>query len=474
MFLPASRQLDNTAATLCDALEPERLPAIAADLGASGCRTPFPSADAIDGGQSCPFSSRRRPSRAADRADSFSGGRGVYTASAILFWVSLTGLSFSYVGYPVLVFLAARWKRPRRTTSVRTKWVDLPDVTVLIAAHNAERHIGERIQNILACDYPRDRLKVVVASDGSTDDTVSVVQRFDRDRVQAISYRQRRGKAMTLVHSVRQLRSEVVVFTDASSRFDRDTLKQLMRHFSNRKVGLAAGKVMIVDEQGRPSESLYWRSEMMVRRSEAQLGIMLGASGAIYAMRRNLFVTPRFPVINDDLILPMLAHLRHGFEFVLDDSAKAYALSGDGLMSEFRRRSRIGAGAFQCLPGLGDLFGRRQLKQLFAFAAHKLLRWICPFLLVILVVTNLLLLPAATYRMFLYLQAGAYLLALLGLIIPGHHRATRIARVASSFLVMNLALLAGFFRWVFDPRNVIWNPTSRPSLSATSPALRDM
>ena len=398
----------------------------------------------------------------------------MYTVTVILFWTSLAGLCFSYVGYPLLVHLVSRWKPAPRRPIVETAGDELPDVTVLIAAHNAEHHIGQRIHNILACDYPQDRLTIAVASDGSTDATVREVRRFDHARIQAIPFRQRRGKVLTLVDAVRQLRSEVIVFTDASSRFDRDSLRQLARHFVDPQLGLATGKVSIVDEHGSPSESIYWRTEMMVRRSEARLGIMLGGSGAIYAIRRRLFVEPPCPVINDDLVLPMLTHLRHGCRFVFDETARAYALSTGGLAGEFRRRSRIGAGAFQCLPGLRELLQWRHAKQALAFGAHKLLRWICPFLLVALIVTNLSLASSWHYRLFLYVQAAAYLLALFGLVVPKRGRVTRIAHVASSFLVMNLALLTGFFRWVFDPRNVVWNPTPRPTREAASPILRNL
>jgi cellulose synthase/poly-beta-1,6-N-acetylglucosamine synthase-like glycosyltransferase len=398
----------------------------------------------------------------------------VYTASVILFWTSLAGLCFSYVGYPLLMYVAARCRRTSHRQPVEPTVEELPDVTVLIAAHNAEHHIHQRIHNILACDYPPDRLTIVVASDGSTDATVREVRRFDRAHVEAIPFRQRRGKVKTLADAMRQLRSEVIVFTDATSRFDRDSLRQLARHFVDPQIGLATGRAAIVDEQGTPSESIYWRSEMMVRRSEAQLGIMLGASGAIYAMRRRLFVEPPCPVINDDLVLPMLTHLRHGCGFVFDETARAYALSTGGLAGEFRRRARIGAGAFQCLPGLRELLQWRHAKQALAFGAHKLLRWICPFLLVALIVTNLSLAAAWYYQLFLYLQAIAYLLALVGLLVPQRGRVTRIAHIASSFLVMNLALLTGFFRWVFDPGNVVWNPTPRPTLEATSPVFRNL
>lgn len=397
----------------------------------------------------------------------------MHTLLEVLLWLSAAGIGFSYLGYPLLVWALSRWKVRTHPEPDVSSDPELPEVTVLITAHNAERHIGERINNILACDYPRDRLRIAVASDGSTDDTVGVVRRFDGAHVQAIPFHHRRGKLPTLVDAVRRVQSEVIVFTDATSRFDRNALRQLTRHFSRPDVGLTAGKLVMVDERGVPAESLYWRTEMMVRRSEGQLGLMLGASGAIYAMRRNVFVEPPCPVINDDMVLPILTQLRHGCRAVFDETARAYALSARGLAGEFRRRQRIGAGAFQSLCALGELFRLRHARLLCVFLAHKLLRWLCPFLLLILLITNVSLMSAWHYRVFMWAQMAAYLFAAIGWLVPGEGNFARIARAASSFVVMNLALLTGFFRWLLAPDNVIWNPTPRPALDAASPVLSD-
>jgi cellulose synthase/poly-beta-1,6-N-acetylglucosamine synthase-like glycosyltransferase len=387
------------------------------------------------------------------------------TVFTILFWTSLAGLALSYLGYPALLYLLSRYVVLDRRVQVEPADGELPEVTVLIAAHNAECHIVDRVDNILACDYPRHRLRIVVASDGSTDATVERVKRMGYANVRAIDFAQRRGKADTLVSAVRQVHSEVVLFTDASTVFEADSIRQLARHFIDPDVGLATGKVAIVDAEGRPSESLYWRIEMMLRRVEARLGIMLGASGAIYAIRRRLLVEPKCPVINDDLVLPMLVSLRHRCRFVFDESARAYALGGGGLAGEFRRRSRIGAGAFQCLPVLGELLRWRHAKVASAFACHKLLRWVGPFLMVTLLISNVALLSAPGYRIWMTVQTASYLIALVGFVLPRRGRATDAARMASSFLLMNLALLAGFFRWASQPGNVLWSPTRRPAVN---------
>jgi cellulose synthase/poly-beta-1,6-N-acetylglucosamine synthase-like glycosyltransferase len=398
----------------------------------------------------------------------------VTTLLCVVLWGSLACVGYCYVGYPLLIHAAACW-HGRQSRSSPTLFdasstsvpATLPSVTVLIAAHNSSSQIRARIQNILSNDYPAERLKIVVASDGSTDDTVGQVQRFDLPQVAVLPFAERRGKAATLMAAMDQIHSEVVVFTDASTYFDSSAVRSLAKHFGNPEIGIVSGKFSMLDEHGRPAESLYWKSEMHIRRSEAKLGLMMGASGAIYAMRRSLFVAPRDPITNDDLVFPILVHLTHRCKCILEESALAYAISSGGLKSEFQRRCRIGAGGFQALPVLSELFRFRNWRPAAVFVSHKLLRWISPFLLILVLVCNWALIAQPGYRLLFWLQVAAYGLAVLGLWAPNLGPITRLAQTASSFLVMNLALMTGFFQWLVDAKRVIWNPTPRPLLGST-------
>ena len=389
---------------------------------------------------------------------------------AVIFWGSLLGILFTYIGYPVLVGVlarmvrgAGRWGSKSRDHATIGKDGDLPVITVLIAAHNAEAHLNERIENVLACNFPPEKLQVIVASDGSTDATVENVHRMNDARVRVFDFCERRGKAATLVDAVKKVTNPVVVFTDATSRFDRDSLCRLTRHFKDSRVGVVAGKAIIVDEAGRPSESLYWRVETKVRQWEAQLGITLGASGAIYAVRREWFVAPTRPIINDDLVFPTLVSLSQQCSVVFDESAIAFASSPGGTKSEFVRRLRIGTGAMQCLPVLTDLLCPRNVRTLVAFACHKLLRWASPFLMVIVLACNVTLGAESLYRNLLIAQCLFYAMAGYGWVAGSDDAFSKIARSLTAFVVMNLALATGILRWLAHPNQVIWNPTVRPS-----------
>lgn len=382
----------------------------------------------------------------------------------LAFWVSVAGLAYTYLIYPLIIGAAASWvDRHAKNTSVSDLDDEktLPEIAVLIAAYNAQTHLSDRIDNLFECDYPLDRLRILVASDGSTDATADVVRRYPSDRVDVIEYAQRRGKAATLVDAIQTLSCPVVVFTDATTRYEKSSLKNLVRHFADPQIGLVAGKPCMINQQGQPSESLYWSLEMYARRCEACLGITLGASGAIYAVRREWFVAPAAPIINDDLVFPMLLRLSRDCEVRLDDNARAWVRTDGNLRTEFARRSRIGIGAMQCLPVLTGLCRPRNYRQAFAFVSHKLLRWIGPALLLVALVCNLALIHKSLFQWFLSLQCLAYTAALVGHFTDSKRGVFRICRVATSFVMMNAALATGIAKWVRKPNTVVWNPTPR-------------
>lgn len=381
--------------------------------------------------------------------------------AAWLFWSSVSLIAFTYVAYPSIVArIASRVPRPVPPEAGDGR---LPTVTVLIAVHNAGRHIASRLENVLACDYPDAKLSVLVASDGSTDSTVSQVREWADPRVEVMDGSIRRGKAATIRAAMPRVRSEVVLFTDATTRFESGSIRRLVRHFLVSGVGVAIGEVLIVDDRGEAAEGFYWRRESKLRRDETRLGTVVGASGAIYAVRRRLFVDPGRPVINDDLVFPMLVQLVHGCQAVYDDSARAVAVVPRGIGVDFRRRCRIGAGGYQSLGVILERLRPRHWRHALAFGSHKVLRWLAPFLLFVALVTNIGLAGDRLYEVLLALQLSCYALALFGVVVGDGGAFGRLPRIAASFAAMNAALLIGFVRWVFDPDAAVWSPTPRRS-----------
>ena len=312
-------------------------------------------------------------------------------------------------------------------------------------------------------DYPREKLEIVIASDGSSDGTPEIVRRFAADGVVLLDYRQRRGKAAVLNAAVPDLKGEVVILSDANTTIERAAARRLVRWFCRPGVGAVCGRLELVDPRtGRNADGLYWKYENFLKRCEARLGALLGANGAIYAIRKRCYVPIPDGTIVDDFVIPLLARLHSGCALIYDSEAVALEETAPGVGAEFHRRCRIGAGGFQSLGLLRGLLDPRRGWIAFAFLSHKLLRWLCPFFLIGALAANLVLLggPPA-YRGTLVAQAAFYLSASASALVPGRSAAMRPLRLATMFVGMNAALLVGFCRWLQGSQGGAWRRTPR-------------
>lgn len=391
-------------------------------------------------------------------------------AQAILatcFWCSAAGVGYCYVGYPILIWAAARFRQGRQTPPALAD-ADLPGISLLIAAHNEAGVIESRIQNALALDYPHDRLEVVIASDGSDDGTTEVCGAY-AGRIRLLAFPNRRGKAETLNAAIPQLRGDLIVLSDANTAMDGQALRNLARWFVDTSVGAVCGRLILEDPAtGGNADGVYWRYETFLKTCEGRLGGPLGANGAIYALRRNLFSPLPPGTIVDDFVMPLTAKLRSGCCIVYDTDAVAREESAPDIRAEFRRRARIGAGAFQSLATLWPLLSPRYGWTALALWSHKVLRWLCPLLLVCALFTAAALAGRPIYRAALIAQVGFYALCIVGSVVPSAGRAFRWLRVFPMFASMNLALLLGLARWFRGNQSGIWSRTAR--LQESNPA----
>jgi Glycosyltransferases, probably involved in cell wall biogenesis len=377
----------------------------------------------------------------------------------VAFWICLSLIAYAYAGYPLTVWVAARLfgglpTRPRLDAA------EFPFVSILIAAHNEEAVIAERLRNALAVDYPADRLEVVVASDGSTDRTTEIVGACVDPRVRLLHSPLRRGKARVLNAALKALRGEIVLLTDANTFIESNALRQIVPWFADSATGVVCGRLVLTDgASGANSDGLYWRYETFMKECEGRLGALLGANGAIYAIRRSEFSGINGGTIVDDLVIPLVMHLRTGCRIVYDPSAVAREETAPSLTTEFRRRARIGAGGFHSLSLVGGIALPRHGWLAFSFISHKLLRWLCPFWMLGALATNAMLADDPFYRLLLAVQLLGYGLSALG----WHHRTHgwRVVRLSTMFTTMNAALLVGFWMWASGTQTGIWQRTAR-------------
>lgn len=380
-----------------------------------------------------------------------------------LFWSCLFLVVYTYCLYPLLLALLCRvrGKRPADTPGAGTSPTDadLPPVTMLVAAHNEERVIAEKIENSLAIDYPADRFRVVVASDGSQDRTNAIVAACDDPRIQLIAYPNRRGKIATLNATIPRLTDEILVMSDANTMYAPDAVRALVGHFRNPRIGCVCGELLLVSPNGGESgEGLYWRYETWLKRMESRLGFLLGATGGIFALRRSLFRTLPNGTIVEDFVTAMKV-LEGGHRVCYEPAARATETTAPSMQEEMRRKCRIGAGGFQAIALTAAMLNPLRGLPALGFWSHKIVRWCVPFFLMGMLVASLGLLGETFYRFVLGAQLLAYAIGVQGLSPkPIDHPLLRPARY---FFVMNLALLIGFIRFIRGTQRVTWEQAQR-------------
>ena len=385
----------------------------------------------------------------------------LYRSAFVVFWGCAALILYTYLVYPVLVIALAALRRritaPRDATDA-----DLPYVSVLVVAHNEESVIRERIENLLALDYPKDKLELVIASDASRDRTVDIVNEYSDRSVRLIAFTGRTGKAAVLDSVIPQLKGSLAVLSDANTMMEPSAVRRLVRWFQNPQVGVVCGKLVLTDPvTGTNVDSLYWRFETLLKRSEGKLGALLGANGGIYAIRRSVFQGVTHDTIVDDFVIPLFARVRTGCAIIYDESAIAYEETPPEIAVEFRRRARIGAGGFQSIAVLWPLLDPRKGWIALTFASHKVLRWLCPFFLLGLAAANLVLVNSGIYGVSLVMGVVLASVALLGQYLSLGSSAGRVLRLTTMFATMNAALLVGFFRWASGRQRAAWDRTAR-------------
>jgi cellulose synthase/poly-beta-1,6-N-acetylglucosamine synthase-like glycosyltransferase len=378
-----------------------------------------------------------------------------------IFFVTAAIVGFAYVGYPIVIWILSRvFGRDPVPPAVET--ADLPAVSLLIAAHNEVADIEARIRNALALHYPREKLEIAIASDGSTDGTERIVELFIDHGVRLIAFAQNRGKAAVLNACIPLLRGEVVILSDANTQMHPDAARHLAAWFADAAIGVDCGRLVLLDRQtGRNVDGMYWKYETILKRCESRLGALLGCNGAIYAIRRRLF--PGIPegTIIDDFLMPLEARRRSGCRILYDAEAVAWEETAPDIHAEFRRRARIGAGGFQSITRLWPLLSPAHGWMSFTFLNHKILRWMSPFCLVAMLILNVLLLQSTAFQWLLAGQLGFYALAVAAAWLPPKPKSLRVLKLTTMFATMNLALLVGFIRWLSGGQRGTWRRTAR-------------
>jgi cellulose synthase/poly-beta-1,6-N-acetylglucosamine synthase-like glycosyltransferase len=329
-----------------------------------------------------------------------------------LFWACLSSVAYVYIGYPLVL---AAWSRLAPKPIRRAAWE--PSVSIVIAAHNERDTIATKIDNCLRLDYPPDKLEIIISLDGSSDGTAEVLSEraanAPSDRVRVVGTLRHHGKALALNRAVEVASGEVVVFCDARQRVAHDAIRALVAPLADPAVGAVTGELMLTSAGDDTAEGvgLYWRYEKALRAMESRIHSTVGATGALYAIRRELFVPLPRQTILDDVAVPMRVVLA-GRRTVFEPGARAFDRSCPPEL-EFRRKVRTLVGNFQLVARMPELLVPGRNPVFLQFVSHKLGRLIVPYFLMLLLVSNLFL-REGIYLVFLVGQSAWYLFAATG------------------------------------------------------------
>jgi len=378
----------------------------------------------------------------------------------IIFWFCIFLVFFTYVLYPIILLLITKAFKTRSVQSLGS----LPSVTMLIAAYNEERVIEKKLENCLSLDYPGDLLQIIVASDGSDDNTNVIVEKFSlkHKSIKLISC-PRIGKALVINEAMQNIDSELVIFSDANTEYEKNAIEELSKYFFDERTGCVCGRLIyrnpgeIVSGKG---ESFYWRYETNLKILESRLGYVAGANGAIYAIRRKLFEPLPVGTINDDFTISMNI-VKKGFKCLYEENALAYEYVAPAIVGEFWRHVRDGAGHYIAIGHLLGLLNPFLGIRAFIYWSHRILRWLVPFMLILLLAVNIFLAGIKFYQYVLFLQVLFYALAVGGLLLVKYKRIPFVIYAPFYFCNLNLALFMGFLKAVFGKQGSAWERTER-------------
>jgi cellulose synthase/poly-beta-1,6-N-acetylglucosamine synthase-like glycosyltransferase len=375
-----------------------------------------------------------------------------------LFFLTIFLCLSSYALYPLIIMLIGMLFPFKPIKNQAT-----PTVSILIAAYNEEKDIHEKLDNTLALDYPKEKIEIIVGSDGSSDRTSEIVSRFSDKGVKLLDFKQNRGKTAVQNDLVAASQSDILVFTDAASFLRQDSLRNIVQSFADKRVGGVAGCMeFVADSRNLTTESqgLYWKYEKKLREIESSIGRLIGVDGPLYAVRRENYV-PLMAHIISDLMTPLLV-LKQGKKIVLEKDALVLEAPTTESRQELATRRRI------TLRGLVGLFSQPELLSpihfpltSFQIIFHKFVRWCVGPLVLLNLFICLLLSGSPFFRLFLFFHLMFYLAACVGVILEKIERPITAFKVPYYFCLVNLAATLGLIDFIKKKQAVSWKPVRK-------------
>ena len=391
-------------------------------------------------------------------------------ALKITFWILLFIVFYAYIGYGILLFILVRIKRMFVSAKVSGDKNYEPDVTLFIAAYNEKDFVEAKVKNSLSLDYPHAKLHQVWVTDGSDDGTPDVLRKFDGIEVYHLP--QRSGKIGAMNRGMQFVKTPIVVFCDANTMLGRESIRRIVRLFSDPKVGCVSGEKRIFskekDSAAGAGEGLYWKYESTLKKWDAELYSVVGAAGELFAIRTELYQEVERDTLLDDFIISLRV-AQKGYTIQYDPEAYAIETASANVKEELKRKIRISAGGIQSVIRLNSLLNFFKYGTLsFQYISHRVLRWtLAPLSLLLMLITGLILaldegiFAPGPYSVIFWLQILFYLAALLGWYLENRSIRLKILFVPYYFFIMNLSVYLGLKRYLKKTQSVNWERAKR-------------
>jgi len=389
----------------------------------------------------------------------------------IVFWFSVIFVLYTYVLYPILLWLFVRIKQSngkyRRGDSKENKIEyhsksstdqhlesDLPTVTIIIAVYNGESYLHSKIQSLLSQNYPQDKLSIIFSSDGSNDNTINILESYSE--IELIRGQSRQGKATALNRAVVNTDADIIVFTDVRQRLSGDAVLQLVKRLDDAAVGAVSGELLLESSSDNSSHQLglYWEYEKFIRKHESKLHSVPGVTGALYAIRRIDYPLLNENTLLDDFEVP-ISIIRKGKRVVFEENAIAYDKVSDSIGVERQRKIRTLMGNYQSFSRNRWLFLPIANPIFWQFISHKFFRLLVPYFLIIILVLPLVI-GGLWYQILFFIQLVFYVLALTAQYFKSKSPLLKIINFCRVFLLMQLTVIVALYKYCLGHADSKW------------------
>jgi len=390
---------------------------------------------------------------------------GITLYSKIVFWIGLLVVFYTYIGYGILMFLLVRIKRifkGKRSTGDRAYE---PEVSFVVPCYNESEVIASKIQNTLELEYPKDKLKIIIITDGSTDGTPEIVRQYEN--ILLLHEDQRGGKSAAENRAMKYVNSPIVIFSDANTILPKEAIREIVKHYADPQVGAVSGEKRImskdVDTASGAGEGVYWKYESFLKRMDSEMSTIVGAAGELFSFRKELFSDLETDTILDDFMLSMRI-AEKGYRVVYEPNAYAMETASASVREELKRKVRICAGGWQSMGRLISVMNPvKNFWLAFQFISHRVLRWsITPVMLLLMLPANgLLFFEHYVYQITFVAQVFFYLCAMIGWYLANRELKVKLLFIPYYFFIMNYAVFAGFIRYVRGEQSAAWERSKR-------------